>query len=216
VANREFPGHARVAFSFSSSEVKAYCSARLPQLREHNTERRGPCPLHQGSRDSFAINAENGLWTCHACGRSGDLIKLERELAGTDFKTALASVLRFVGRSETTNGSRSKPPLVVAEYDYKDETGKTLYQTVRYDPKEFKQRQPDPNGGWIWNLKGVRHVLFRLPELTKRVGETVFVCEGEKDVLALEAIGFLATCNPMGAGKWKDPSVTSKRMKNMS
>jgi DNA primase len=67
------------------------------------------------------------------------------------------------------------------------------------------------NGGWVWNLKGVRLVLFRLAELTKRAGETVFLCEGEKDVLALEAIGFLSTCNPMGAGKWKDSYAEALR-----
>ena len=178
--------------------------ARLPNLRGEGTERRGPCPLHKGSRDSFALNAETGLWTCHACGRSGDLIQFEQNFTGADFKTALAEVLRIVGRPGTVNGNGSRPPSIVATYDYTDEAGKILYQTVRYAPKSFKQRQPKVDGGWSWNLKGARLVLFRLKELTKRAGETVFLCEGEKDVLAFEAIGFLATCNPMGAGKWKD------------
>jgi 5S rRNA maturation endonuclease (ribonuclease M5) len=34
--------------------------------------------------------------------------------------------------------------------------------------------------------------------------ETIFVCEGEKDVEAIRATGNYATCNPMGAGKWRD------------
>jgi len=46
-------------------------------------------------------------------------------------------------------------------------------------------------------------VLYRLPELLKRDTETIFVCEGEKDVHSLEALGLLATCNAMGAGKWR-------------
>jgi len=78
-----------------------------------------------------------------------------------------------------------------------------LYQSVRYDPKDFKQRKPDGNGGWAWNISGVRLVLYRLSELLKRESETVFVCEGEKDVHTLEAFGLLATCNAMGAGKWR-------------
>ena len=191
--------------------MKAYCSARLPHLREHSSERRGPCPLHKGSRDSFAINAANGLWTCHACNRSGDLIQLERELTGTDFKTALAEVLRLVGRTETANGHPPRRPSIVAEYDYTDETGRILYQTVRYDPKSFKQRRPNGKGGWFWNLKGVRLVLYRLPELIKRATDTVFIVEGEKDVHALESIGLLATCNPMGAGKWRDAYAETLR-----
>jgi DNA primase len=36
----------------------------------------------------------------------------------------------------------------------------------------------------------------------------VYVVEGEKDVHALESLGAVATCSPMGAGKWHkvDPS----------
>ena len=76
------------------------------------------------------------------------------------------------------------------------------------DANSFKQRQPDGKRGWIWNIRGVRLVLYRLPELLKRATETVFICEGEKDVHSLEGLGVLATCNPMGAGKWGkvDPS----------
>ena len=31
----------------------------------------------------------------------------------------------------------------------------------------------------------------------------VYIVEGEKDVHAIEAAGAVATCNPMGAGKWR-------------
>jgi putative DNA primase/helicase len=50
-----------------------------------------------------------------------------------------------------------------------------LYQTVRYDPKSFKQRRPNGKGGWHWNLKGVRLVLYRLPGLLSRAADTVFI-----------------------------------------
>jgi len=35
-------------------------------------------------------------------------------------------------------------------------------------------------------------------------GEIIYVCEGEKDVHSLERAGVAATCNPGGAGKWRD------------
>jgi 5S rRNA maturation endonuclease (ribonuclease M5) len=97
-------------------------------------------------------------------------------------------------------------PRIVATYDYQDEQGKLLFQTVRFEPKDFRQRRPDGNGGWIWGLEGIEPVLFRLPETTKdiREGLPVFLCEGEKDVLALVQHGLAATCNPMGAKKWRD------------
>jgi len=203
-----------VAVTFSILEVKAYCKVRLPPLQDRGAELRGPCLLHKGTRDSFAINAENGLWTCHACGRGGDLIQLERELAGTDFKTALAEVCRIVGRVDvphTRNRRRSDSGRIVAEHDYVDEGGRLLYQTIRYDPKDFKQRRPNGKGAWHWNLKGVRLVLYRLPELFERASDTVFICEGEKDVYAIETLGLLATCNAMGAGKWREEYAESLR-----
>lgn len=89
--------------------------------------------------------------------------------------------------------------------------GKLTFQVVRYEPKQFRQRRPDPDnqGEWIWNLKGVERVLFRLPEFKEALAkeESVYVCEGEKDVLALEYIGLSATCNAGGAGKW-EPQYT--------
>ncbi len=126
-----------------------------------------------------------------AGGRGGDILELEAAVAGGDFGTA------------SPNGSRPAGGRIAETYRYVDETGRLLSQTVRKDPKGFSQRRPNGNGGWIWNLKGVRLVLYRLPELLKRSTETVFICEGEKDVHSLETLGLLATCNPMGAGKWR-------------
>jgi putative DNA primase/helicase len=119
------------------------------------------------------------------------------------FKTAKAEVLRIVGRSDSPNGNRRARGRITAIYDYTDEAEQLLFQTVRMDPKDFRQRRPNGTGGWVWNLKGVRRVLYRLPELLKRPTEPIFICEGEKDVHSLEALGLLATCNPMGAGKWR-------------
>ncbi len=100
--------------------------------------------------------------------------------------------------------------------------------------KTFRQRRRVEDGGWAWalsagrysrghggdwfkvkpdeapregdiELPACRRVLYRLPELLAGgAGRVVFVAEGEKAVDALVACGKLATCNPMGAGKW-DP-----------
>jgi hypothetical protein len=92
---------------------------------------------------------------------------------------------------------------IVGAYDYKDAEGKLLYQVVRFDPKDFRQRQPDGHGGWLWNLKGVRSVPYRLPEVMRaKATETIFICEGEKDCDALVKLNLQATCNSGGAGKW--------------
>ena len=57
-------------------------------------------------------------------------------------------------------------------YDYRKLDGALLFQVVRLktEPgadKQIRQRRPDPDrpGQWIWNLRGVRPMLYRLPEL---------------------------------------------------
>lgn len=95
-------------------------------------------------------------------------------------------------------------PRIVATYDYRDEDGRLLYQAVRYEPKDFRQRRPDGQGGWVYRLDGVRRVLYRLPELVASDRDRpVFVVEGEKDADRLASLGCVATTNPMGAGKWR-------------
>ena len=101
-------------------------------------------------------------------------------------------------------------------YDYTDENGQLVYQAVRKRPKTFRQRQPDGKGGWDWNLSGVRRVLYKLPELLAAdQGRAVFVVEGEKDVETLMSQGYIATCNPGGAGKWRDDYSETLKGRNV-
>ena len=96
----------------------------------------------------------------------------------------------------------SKEPIknsIVATYDYFDLDGTLLHQSVRFAPKDFRQRKPDGSGGWIWKTSG-RRVPYRWPELVGHT--TIYIVEGEKDADALWALGLPATCNLGGAGKW--------------
>ena len=93
----------------------------------------------------------------------------------------------------------------VCTYDYKDEQGTLIFQSVRYEPKGFGQRRPDGNGGWIWKLdEDTRKVLYKLPEVITEIaeGKRIYIVEGEKDVLSLRKLGLCATSNPAGGGNW--------------
>ena len=149
------------------------------------------CPGHDDQHASLSVTVgddDRVLLHCHA-GCTTEAIVAAMGLRLADL---------FVRRDGT--GKKS----IIATYDYLDDTGELLFQAVRYDPKDFKQRRPDGQGGYIWNLQGARLVLYRLPELIDAdPAKMVFDVEGEKDVDALHKLGFIATCNPMGAGKWK-------------
>ncbi len=71
---------------------------------------------------------------------------------------------------------------------------------MRHERRDGQQ----PNK-WMWSLGKTTPLLFRLPSVLAAVrrGETVFVAEGEKDVLALERAGATATTNHGGAGQWR-------------
>lgn len=109
-----------------------------------------------------------------------------------------------------------QPRKIVRTYDYEDEDGELVYQAVRYEPKDFSQRHPDPEhkGKWIWGTKGLDPVPYHLPALAEAVAngsedDTLWIVEGEKDVEAIELEwgddGNYATCNHGGVGMgWGD------------
>ncbi len=157
------------------------------------------CPSHEDNSPSLAVKAgEDGkvLLHCLAGCKVDDVLKA-LHLEATDL---------FPPR-EVEAGK----PDIVATYPYADEDGALLFEAVRLHPKSFRQRRPDGNGSWIWKLgaddakklPAVRRVLYRLPEIASdKTGRTVFVVEGEKDVDAVRALGFLATCCAGGAKAW--------------
>jgi hypothetical protein len=92
---------------------------------------------------------------------------------------------------------------LVAAYDYTDAGGKLLYQNCRFEPKDFRQRHPDGQNGWIWGRNGQEPTLYRLPELiAASLQDFVVVTEGEKDAESLRALGFVATTSG-GSTSWR-------------
>lgn len=172
------------------------------------------CPAHADRNPSLAIKDEHGqvLVHCHAgCSQDAVIDQLKAKGLWESVKAwpelvAAEAPLNGNGHGQHSNGHSAvgSSGEIAATYDYRDECGQLLFQTVRYEPKDFRQRQPAPGGGWINNLRGVRLVPYRLPELLSTPKTTpVLLAEGEKDVDRLRALGFTASCNPMGAKKWR-------------
>ena len=118
---------------------------------------------------------------------------------------------------ETSAGEQT----AVKGYHYTTRDGDPLYDVIRYqrklpnggfviDPKTgnpkktFRQRRPDGWGGWIWNLDGVGHTIYRHPEVEVAIaeGKTVFLPEGEKDADTFVEWGLCGSTNSGGAQHW--------------
>ena len=103
-------------------------------------------------------------------------------------------MINVQSQQNSASSSSTARPRVVQAYDYTDKQGVLLYQNVRYEPKDFRLRRSDGNGGWIWSLDGVDRILYRFPELLKAtLQDWVCLTEGEKDTETLRVLGFPAT-----------------------
>lgn len=154
------------------------------------------CPFHEDDNASAGIYSDDaGVWRfkCHGCDEGGDVFDIRAKIEGKP----VGDVLKAASNGQ---GHRGK---IVATYNYTDAGGTLLYQVVRFEPKDFRQRRPDGDGGHVWNLRGVQRVLYHLPEIVEAGPDSfVFVVEGEKDADRMKADCMLATTCPQGAGKW--------------
>jgi len=162
------------------------------------------CPRHDDRHPSLQVNAKKNAWLCGPCGAGGNPWQLAAFIAGLspDDKPAVTAWLRERGLLDGNDRGGGGERRIVATYDYRDESGELLFQTVRYQPKDFRQRRADGKGGWIPNLDGVKLLPYRLAEWKDK--PVVYIVEGEKDADSLWKLGLPATCNPMGAAKWRD------------
>ena len=119
-----------------------------------------------GTKGSLSIDVSAGRWFDHEANEGGgvlDLLERELKLKGPA-RLEWLKQHDFLYETHEGNGGAGQPqprPNIVATYDYRDESGTLLFQVVRFDPKDFRQRRPDGDG-WAWSVKGVRRVPYRL------------------------------------------------------
>lgn len=158
----------------------------LDRLREdgHRVDQRGDraqaqCPAHDDRNPSLSIKGIEGS-------------VLVRCQAGCGIEDVLAAL-------EMTKADLYDDHLG-ARYDYLDASGSKVLRTVIRTPeKAFRQNVIEKD----------EVTLFRLPQVVEAVeaGWLIYLVEGEKDVLALESIGLVATSAPMGANNFSKVDV---------
>ncbi len=170
------------------------------------------CPAHpHDSKPSLSVNI----------GETGNLVISCHSSYGCSAQEITKAVGMTMGdlfasdKPGFERGRVAKRPLPDMIYPYHYEDGSLAYETCRYDnPKDFNQRRPNPkwrpNSGeprYVWNLDGVRMVLYRLPKLLAGMAEHpdkwVALVEGEKCSDTLEALGIMATTHALGADHWR-------------
>src|SRR5690242_7748325 len=103
------------------------------------------CPAHPDVNPSLSIRETDGgrlLFHCFAgCGQN-EILSALREIG-------LWPVQANVG------DDKSRTSRIVDDYKYVDQHGSLLFEQVRFHPKDFRPRRPDPDnsGKYIWNLR---------------------------------------------------------------
>jgi putative DNA primase/helicase len=175
-----------------------------------------PHDMRFGTRGSISVNFEKGIFHDHEANEGGGVLDLIRHKTGRGFSEGMALLRRegLLPAQSHSPGLKANPSIqrsgnsigrrIVDIYPYRHRDGELLFEVVRYEPKDFRQRRPGPTEGRIWKLDDVPRVIYRLPEVLDAVGNgrTIYICEGEKDVHTVCKLGFEATTCPGGAGKW--------------
>lgn len=177
------------------------------------------CPAHEDGKSSLSVGrAKDGgvLLKCFANCQAQEIVSA----MGLELKDLFASELKRDFKPYKTPAPKPKAaelppgtkPVIEKIYSYTDALGREVYQALRLKPKSFRQRHGS-EGKWVWTMDGVERVLYRLPEVLKAA--TVWIVEGEKDADNLVTLGFCATCNVGGAGKWLDGYTDSLKGKDV-
>jgi KaiC/GvpD/RAD55 family RecA-like ATPase len=202
------------------------------------------------NQTALSVNFENGKFFCFACQAKGSGIavfeqamsKVETgstlpfvnaqeavsKILGTPFEKRI-HVDPVIGKKSGWNRKQARD-----RYMYTDELGNELYSVWRFVDRDGNKITPPDHpcgcspdsecdkceGGRVWGSKGVRRVLYRLPDVIQ--SSLVFIVEGEKNANDLSramgvylakskgmSLGSIAvdragvTTNPGGAMAWK-------------
>lgn len=202
--------------------------AKLSAVTQKSSEQwMACCPAHDDHKQSLAISVGTGGKLLLHCLAGCDLPEILRTIPATYgelFPRVDPATLPSSSTGSPSASPASAPAAkgrIVKTYDYHAADGSLLFQVCRFDPKDFKQRRPDPAEPnrnpaapkrWLWNMKDVSRVLYRLPSiLAASPSDIIYIVEGEKDADRLIRCGLIATTVPGGAGKWSDAYSESLR-----
>lgn len=206
--------------------------SRLQRVEKHGDQYLACCPCHNDKKQSLSVaQGEKGIvFKCYAGCESGDIVRALgfewRDLFGDTsavYRAKPVKNARNAPKTEEKAGMTEQKPkqktpvdastlgiggiykgeTITRVYEYTDADSKPIMRVCRTDKKSFPTIHYD-GGAWYWGDGGHTDALYHLPELLRavKIGEPVYIVEGEKDVETLRHLGLTATTNKGGAGKW--------------
>ena len=116
---------------------------RFDGVKRQGQEYLARCPAHKDKKQSLSIGCPSGkiVLKCHAGCQTESILSI------------LSLSFKDLSPEKPMKSDKSE---IIATYDYTDEKGKLIFQTVRFYPKNFNQRHPCPKSKdeWTWNLGG--------------------------------------------------------------
>jgi 5S rRNA maturation endonuclease (ribonuclease M5) len=174
------------------------------------------CPFHADSTPSCNYSPALGTFHCFGCDEKGTSYKLFMKLAeltGTEKENTIRRIAAHLGKTVDYVPPDSE---AIRISSYCDKRGRLVKQEVRYPDrpdgsKDIRQRRPGGNGEFIWNVKGLKPMLYNLQYLES--AGVIVICEGPKDAdtvtdLCLSGGRFVVVGTTSGgAGTWDDSLV---------
>jgi hypothetical protein len=113
--------------------------SRLRAVRQVRGGWMAGCPAHEDDNPSLSITERDGRI----------LLKCFAGCAAESIVSALGLRLSDLFADGKPSGNATPE----AVYPYTDESGRLLFEVVRFPGKQFRQRRPDSRGGWIYETQ---------------------------------------------------------------
>ena len=174
--------------------------SKFEAVKGSGNQYQAKCPVHDDNTASLSIGLRDGniLLHCQAGCNNKDIVSA----IGLKMSDLFSKPLQ-----QQPTRKRTSSTLENETYNYSNVDGEPLYRVKRYvkdDKKCFCQEQYK-DGQYIKGMDGVSRVLYKLPDIAAAgLENNIYIVEGEKDADTLAKMGFVATCNTCGAGKWRD------------
>ena len=174
-------------------------------LGEPNAKLSRGTELRFGTHGSMSVDTAKATWFNHETGEGGGLISLVQANEPVSMNGTIPDILESKFGIPRKTQEKLKPSRYLAkQYSYVNADGEVVFEVQRFEPKTFRQRRPDGNGGWIYNMQGVEAVPYNLDKIMLNKDAPIFIVEGEKcaDMLT-QQLGLVATTNHGGSKNWK-------------